>query len=86
MGFQQPKKWCDWLPAAEWWYNFSYHSAIQMTPFQSLYEYSPPLLRHIPVPFAANQATTTETPKRDKMAQLLHQNITKAQQCMKEIC
>jgi hypothetical protein len=84
MGFQHPKKWCDWLPAAEWWYNFSYHSAIQMTPFQALYEYPPPLLRHIPVPFAANQATTTEAAERDNMVQLLQQNLTKAQQRMKK--
>jgi transposase InsO family protein len=28
MVFQQPKKWCDWLAAAEWWYNCSYQSAI----------------------------------------------------------
>jgi hypothetical protein len=44
MAFQQPKKWCDWLAAAEWWYNCSYHSAIQMSPFQALYVYSPPML------------------------------------------
>jgi transposase InsO family protein len=28
-----PRKWVDWLPLAEFWYNTSYHSTISQSPF-----------------------------------------------------
>jgi hypothetical protein len=59
MVFQQPKKWSAWLPATEWWYNCSFHTSIQMTPFQALYEYPPPLLQQIPLPVATTEDTST---------------------------
>ncbi|KAL7142063.1 hypothetical protein ABFS83_08G097300 [Erythranthe nasuta] len=37
-----PKKWSVWIPLAEWWYNTSHDSSIQMTPFEALYGYNPP--------------------------------------------
>jgi len=33
MFVQNPKDWVNWLPLAEWWYNTTYQSAIQKTPF-----------------------------------------------------
>jgi IS30 family transposase len=42
MTFTEPRKWIEWLPAAEWWYNTSYHSAIKKSPFKALYGYKPP--------------------------------------------
>jgi hypothetical protein len=36
-----PAKWSQWLPLAEFWYNTSYHTAIQTTPFQALYGHAP---------------------------------------------
>jgi hypothetical protein len=48
MVFQEPKKWNDCLPAAELWYNNNYHTAIQMSPFEALYEYPPPFLIELP--------------------------------------
>ena len=36
-----PKKWSQWLPLAEYWYNTNYHSALGRTPFQVLYGYTP---------------------------------------------
>jgi hypothetical protein len=36
-----PKRWLDWLPLAEYWYNTSYHSAIQRSPFKAMYGHSP---------------------------------------------
>ncbi|XP_026459515.1 uncharacterized protein LOC113360194 [Papaver somniferum] len=38
----QPKKWHQWLPLAEWWYNTNYHTELKMSPFQALYGYIPP--------------------------------------------
>lgn len=39
-----PRKWSEWIPLAEWWYNTTYHSAIKRSPFEALYGYSPPQL------------------------------------------
>jgi hypothetical protein len=33
MAFLQPKKWHHWLTPAEWWYNTSFHTSLNMTPF-----------------------------------------------------
>ncbi|CAN1810938.1 Transposon Tf2-11 polyprotein [Linum perenne] len=35
------KKWTQWLPFAEWWYNTNYHSSLNLTPFEALYGYPP---------------------------------------------
>lgn len=44
MCFQQPKKWHSCLALAEWWYNNSFHTSLQMTPFQALYAFPPPTI------------------------------------------
>lgn len=36
-----PHKWLEWLYLAEFWYNSSWHSALQMSPFEALYGYAP---------------------------------------------
>lgn len=36
-----PSKWHDWLHLAEFWYNTTWHSSLQQTPFQVLYGHSP---------------------------------------------
>ena len=38
----KPATWIRWLPWAEWWYNTTFQSTIQMTPFQVVYGYPPP--------------------------------------------
>lgn len=45
MSSQVPKKWAGWLSAAEWWYNTTFHSTLQTTPFQVVYGVHP---RHLP--------------------------------------
>ncbi|GMI70628.1 hypothetical protein HRI_000732100 [Hibiscus trionum] len=40
---ERPKEWAGWLHLAEWWYNSSFHSAIQTSPYQALYGQSPPV-------------------------------------------
>jgi hypothetical protein len=36
-----PKKWPSWLSLTEYWYNTSFHTAIQCSPFKALYGHSP---------------------------------------------
>jgi hypothetical protein len=39
-----PKKWKEWLPAIEFWYNTSFHSALGRSPFEALFGRQPHLL------------------------------------------
>lgn len=50
MVFQEPKKWCSWLPLAEWWYNTTYHITTKFTPFQALYNYPSPMISEVAIP------------------------------------
>lgn len=40
-----PKQWSSWLASDEWWYNTTFHTALNTTPFQVLYGTKP---RHLP--------------------------------------
>ncbi|GKV48666.1 hypothetical protein SLEP1_g55467 [Rubroshorea leprosula] len=39
----RPTEWSKWLPLAEWWYNTNFHTATQISPFEVLYGFPPPL-------------------------------------------
>lgn len=39
-----PKTWAKFLPWADLWYNTSFHTATQCTPFQLVYSRDPPIL------------------------------------------
>jgi hypothetical protein len=39
-----PRKWKDWLPLAEFWYNTSFHSSLNSSPFEVLYGHPPIIL------------------------------------------
>ena len=52
----QLRTWFRCLSLVEWWYNSTYHSAIQLTPFEALYGYEPPLhLSYLPENSAVQQ-------------------------------
>jgi hypothetical protein len=36
-----PKKWLQRIPLTEYWYNTNFYTAIQRSPFEALYGYSP---------------------------------------------
>jgi hypothetical protein len=42
-----PTRWHFWLSLAEWWYNTSYHTSLEMTPFQALYGFKPPMVAEV---------------------------------------
>ena len=46
MTAERPKDWSKWLPLAEWWYNTSYHTSINSTPYAIVYGQAAPT--HLP--------------------------------------
>jgi transposase InsO family protein len=86
MAFQEPKKWLDWLPAAEWWYNSSYHTSLKTSPFEALYGYQPPQVAELPIKSDLSVDTQTMLQEQTTMMQTLQHNLAKAQQKMKKIC
>jgi hypothetical protein len=76
-----PKKWKEWLPAIEFWYNTSFHSALGRSPFEALFGRQPHLLGLDPTPAAkGNLDGLTE---RATMNQLIHQHLICVQSRMK---
>ena len=46
MASEKPREWSHWLPLAEWWYNTTFHSTIQTTPYEAVY--GQPAPSHLP--------------------------------------
>lgn len=77
-----PSKWSDWLYLAEFWYNSSYHSAVQTTPFEILYGYGP---THFGFTMDDCAVSELEGWLRDMhfMHQVIQQHLNRARQQMK---
>lgn len=85
MTWQRPKEWAAWLPMAEWWYNTTFHSAIQATPYEVVYGQPPPL--HLPY---CPQSTVVDAVDRsfvarEEMINKLQGNLARAQARMKTL-
>jgi hypothetical protein len=81
MAHDNPKKWCRWLPLAEFWYNSTFHSSLNCSPFKALYGHDPNL--------SALPALDEQSPiagmvaHRSTQIELLKQHLTAAQNIMK---
>lgn len=84
MAFKEPKKRAEWLPAAEWWYNTTYHTAIKQSPFEALYGYHPPQISEISIPCDVSPETVVTLKDQEEIMKSLQQNLTQAQQKMKK--
>jgi ribosomal protein L21E len=84
MAFKEPKKWAEWIPAAEWWYNTSYHTSLKTTPFEALYGYAPPQMHHIAVPCDISPEAQVTLQEKEQMLKSLQQNLLQAQNRMKK--
>jgi ribosomal protein L21E len=79
MVFKEPKKWADWLPSAEWWYNTAYHSSLKCSPFEALYGYKPPQISEVALPCDVSPETEVTLQEQDHMLQSLKRNLQQAQ-------
>lgn len=78
-----PRKWIQWLPLSEYWYNTSMHSALGKSPFEVLYGHSP---RHLGI----TAESTCNVPDlqawladRQLMQNLLRQHLERVRMRMK---
>lgn len=42
--YSKPRRWSTWISWAEYWYNTTFHSSTNTTPFRAVYERDPPPL------------------------------------------
>jgi len=83
MCFATPKKWHSWLSLAEWWYNSSYHTSLNMTPFQALYGFPPPMVAEVVLPDCADDKAKEILQNRQLAQQVIKDNLKKAQSRIK---
>jgi hypothetical protein len=77
-----PKKWKEWLLAAEFWYNTCSHSALGRSPFEALYGRQPIVLGLEPLA-AAQGALADWLVERASMNRLIRDHLLRAQARMK---
>jgi hypothetical protein len=79
----QPKKWVEWLPWAEFSYNTSLHLSTKTTPFEAVYGTLPStLLTYVPGT-SRIQAVDESLRDRDAILKELRHNLSLAQNRMK---
>ena len=81
----RPKQWCRELSLAEWWYNSTHNSAINMSPFEALYGTKP---RQLCIP--SQHRSTVDSVldfqiKREAMNEVLKSAIMSAQNRYKQL-
>lgn len=79
-----PKKWHQWLPAAEFWYNTSFHSALGKSPFEVLYGHTPRQLGITNLQQCAVPDLEEWLKQRQLLNKLIQQQLLRAQQRMKK--
>jgi ribosomal protein L21E len=81
---QQSKKWYEWLPLAEHWYNTTYHSSLGRTPFEVVFGRKPRQLGITSNSNGASHDLDTWLAQRAEMVEVLRQQLLRAQSRMKK--
>jgi hypothetical protein len=78
-----PKQWTKWLPLAELWYNTTFHSSLQYSPFKGLYGVEPNSgILHV-LRGAEHQDVTDILRERQLYYEMLKDQLARAQNLMK---
>ena len=80
----KPHLWSRWLALAEFWYNTTFHTATQMSPFEAVYGQAPPI--HLPyLPGESKVAVVARSlQERENMLLVLKFHLLRAQHRMKQ--
>ncbi|XP_010533307.1 PREDICTED: uncharacterized protein LOC104809111 [Tarenaya hassleriana] len=78
-----PRQWLKFLDWAEFWYNTTFHSSLQTTPFKVVYGRDPPTLVRFVEGSTVNFELESALRERDAMLESIKLNLHKAQQRMK---
>lgn len=80
-----PHTWAKWLPTAEWWYNTTFHSAGNITPFEVVY--GQPLPLHLPYLPGESSCSTVDRSltKREAVISMLKFHLNRAQHRIKQL-
>lgn len=80
---ETPRDWSMWLPLAEWWSNTHYHSALQMTPYEVVYNEATPL--HLPYLAGKSPIEDVDSSmfRRENMLTIVKFHLNRAQLRMK---
>lgn len=84
MTSSHPKRWIKHLGLAEYWYNTSFHSSLQKTPFEAMYGYPPPAISEYSLPDAITPEAVEFLTDRQAFLQQLKSNLAAAQTRMKK--
>ncbi|KAL8159020.1 hypothetical protein V2J09_000557 [Rumex salicifolius] len=81
----KPHLWCRWLPLAEWWYNTTFHTSAQLTPYEVVYGQAPP--GHLPyLPGETKvEMVARSLQERENMIQILRFHLMRAQHRMEQL-
>lgn len=81
---QNPQKWEEFLPWAEYWYNTTFHASIKRSPFEIVYGRVLLYLMSYPMGESPNEEVDRELYERDLMLHELKQNLGVSISRMKE--
>jgi hypothetical protein len=79
----QPKTWVLWVHWAEFWFNTTFHSATEKTPFEIVYGRPPPLIQRWVQGETRVEAVQRDLVDRDEALRQLREQLLRAQERMK---
>ncbi|MCH83302.1 transposon Tf2-1 polyprotein, partial [Trifolium medium] len=79
----QPRTWVSWVHWAEYWFNTTFHSTTEKTPFEIVYGRPPPLLSRWVQGETRVEAVQRDLLDRDEALRQLKSQLLRAQEKMK---